>query len=42
MDWIDDGTLNVLIDRKYPLEDAVAAHRELESQQTVGKLLLIP
>ena len=42
MDWIDDGTLKVLIDRKYPREDAVAAHRELESQQTVGKLLLIP
>jgi NADPH:quinone reductase len=42
MDWIEDGTLKVLIDRKYPLEDAVAAHRELESQQTVGKLLLIP
>jgi NADPH:quinone reductase len=42
MDWIEDGTLKILIDRKYSLEDAVVAHRELESQQTVGKLLLIP
>jgi NADPH2:quinone reductase len=42
MHWIEDGTLDVLIDRAYPLEDAVTAHRDLESQQTVGKLLLIP
>jgi NADPH2:quinone reductase len=40
--WIEDGTLDVLIDRTYPLEDAVSAHRDLESQETVGKLLLIP
>jgi NADPH:quinone reductase len=42
MHWIEDGTLDVLIDRTYPLEDAVSAHRDLESQETVGKLLLIP
>lgn len=42
MRWIEDGTLDVLIDRTYPLEDAASAHRDLESQQTVGKLLLIP
>lgn len=42
MHWIEDGTLDVLIDRTYPLEDAVTAHRDLESQETVGKLLLIP
>ena len=42
MQWIDDGTLDVLIDRTYPLEDAAAAHRDLESQKTVGKLLLLP
>jgi NADPH2:quinone reductase len=42
MHWIEDGTLDVLIDRAYPLEDAVTAHRDLESQETVGKLLLIP
>ena len=42
MGWIEDGTLDVLIDRTYPLEDAASAHRDLESQETVGKLLLIP
>jgi NADPH2:quinone reductase len=42
MQWIEDGTLDVLIDRTYPLEDAATAHRDLESQDTVGKLLLIP
>lgn len=42
MRWIDDGTLNVMIDRTYPLENAASAHRDLESQETVGKLLLIP
>ncbi|MEU9155502.1 quinone oxidoreductase [Streptomyces sp. NPDC048417] len=42
MRWISDGTLDVLIDRTYPLEDAAQAHRDLESQETVGKLLLIP
>jgi NADPH2:quinone reductase len=40
--WIDDGTLDVLIDRTYPMEEAAAAHRDLESQATVGKLLLLP
>ena len=42
MHWIEDGALEVLIDRTYPLEEAATAHRDLESQETVGKLLLIP
>jgi NADPH:quinone reductase len=42
MQWVEDGTLDVLVDRTYPLQDAASAHRDLESQQTVGKLLLIP
>ncbi len=42
MRWIDDGTLDVLIDRTYGLEEAATAHRDLESQSTVGKLLLLP
>ena len=41
MGWIKDGTLDVLTDRTYPLEDTASAHRDLESQETVGKLLLI-
>lgn len=39
---INDGTLDVLIDRTYPLDRAAAAHRDIESQNTVGKLLLLP
>jgi len=42
MQWIEDGTLDVLIGRTYCLEDAAAAHRDLESQETMGKLLLLP
>jgi len=42
MKLIGDGTLDVLIDRTYPLEDAARAHSDLESQETVGKLLLLP
>ena len=40
--WIEDKTLDVLVDRVYRLRDAASAHRDLESQQTVGKLLLVP
>jgi NADPH2:quinone reductase len=42
MAWIKDGTLDVLIHRTYPFEEAASAHRDLESQETIGKLLLIP
>src|SRR5213594_532758 len=31
--WIEDKTLDVLVDRTYPLQDAASAHRDLESQQ---------
>lgn len=34
------GELDVLIDRRYPLDDAADAHRALEGRQTVGKLLI--
>lgn len=40
--WIRDGRLSLRIDREFPLADAGAAHRALESRQTAGKLLLIP
>ena len=42
MRWIESGVLDVLIDRTYPLERAAQAHHDLESQDTVGKLLLLP
>jgi NADPH2:quinone reductase len=40
--WVADGTLEVRIEREFPLVDAAEAHRELESRRTTGKLLLIP
>lgn len=40
--WVVDGTLNVRIQREFPLAGAAEAHRELESRRTTGKLLLIP
>lgn len=40
--WIREGTLDVRIDREFPLAEAAEAHRALEARQTTGKLLLIP
>jgi NADPH2:quinone reductase len=40
--WIANGTLDVRIDRTFPLAQAAAAHRYLEDRQTKGKVLLIP
>ena len=40
LDAIDAGKLHLRIDRTYPLADAAAAHRDLESRKTAGKLLL--
>jgi NADPH2:quinone reductase len=38
---IDAGKLRVRIERTYPLADAAAAHRDLESRKTAGKLVLV-
>jgi NADPH2:quinone reductase len=38
--WINSGKLKLRIDRKYPLAEAGAAHRDLESRRTAGKLIL--
>lgn len=40
--WAREGQLEVRIDREFPLADAAAAHRALESRATTGKLLLVP
>jgi NADPH:quinone reductase len=40
--WIADGTLNVRIGGRYPLEDARRAHEELEGRRTTCKLILVP
>jgi NADPH2:quinone reductase len=40
--WIAEGSLNVRIDRTYPLAEAAKAHTALEGRQTTGKVLLLP
>jgi NADPH2:quinone reductase len=42
---IDDaarGGLEVLVDRVFPLSEAAAAHRYIESRQAVGRVVLVP
>jgi NADPH2:quinone reductase len=41
LSWVASGKLKPRIDRTYPLGEAAAAHRDLESRKTAGKLLLI-
>jgi NADPH2:quinone reductase len=40
--WIAEGTIQLRIDREYPLADAAQAHRDLEGRKTAGKILLYP
>jgi NADPH2:quinone reductase len=40
--WIADGSLDVRVGARYPLEEARTAHEDLEARRTTGKLLLIP
>jgi len=39
--WISEGKLKLRIHGTYPLAEAAQAHRDLESRQTTGKLLLV-
>ncbi len=40
--WVASGALKLRLEHTYALADAAAAHRDLESRKTTGKLLLIP
>jgi NADPH2:quinone reductase len=40
--WIAEKSLNLRIDRTYPLKEVAQAHRALESRQTAGKVLIEP
>lgn len=40
VNWLSQGKLKLRIHRIYPLAEAAQAHRDLESRQTTGKLLL--
>ena len=42
VDDVATGTLEVIIDRTYPLAEAADAHAYIESRQAVGRVVLIP
>ena len=42
LDEIAAGRLKVVIDRRYRLEEAAAAHAYIESRQAFGRVLLVP
>ncbi len=42
LSWVAEGALDIKIGGKYGLEDAAAAHDDLEGRRTTGKLLLVP
>ncbi|MGC9349586.1 MAG: quinone oxidoreductase family protein [Anaerolineae bacterium] len=40
--WMAAGSLDVPVDKAFPLPDAAEAHRYIENRKTKGKLLLLP
>lgn len=38
--WVRDGSLHLHIERRYPLAELARAHRDLESRETTGKLII--
>ncbi len=40
--WLADGRLHLHIHRCYPLAEVSAAHRDLASRETTGKVLIAP
>jgi NADPH2:quinone reductase len=39
---VGDGSLPIRVAHRYPLAEARAAHEDLQSRRTTGKLLLLP
>jgi NADPH2:quinone reductase len=39
---VGGGKVKIPINQKYPLKDAVKAHRDLEGRETTGSSILIP
>jgi NADPH:quinone reductase len=39
-EWISSGKLRLVVGLKLPLAEAAEAHRQMESRQTIGKILL--
>ena len=42
IEMVQSGQVEIRIDQRYPLAEAAAAHRELESRRTTGSTLLMP
>jgi NADPH:quinone reductase-like Zn-dependent oxidoreductase len=38
---VSDGTIEVIIDRTFPLDDAAQAHQRMESGEHTGKIVLV-
>jgi len=39
---IEDGTLDIQVNQRYPLQEAARAHADLEARKTTGSTVLIP
>jgi len=39
---VSSGAVKIPVHQKYPLKDAVQAHRDLEGRKTTGASILIP
>jgi NADPH2:quinone reductase len=42
VDEVAAGRLEVVVDRRFPLAEAAAAHAYIESRQAVGRVVLVP
>jgi len=42
LDDVAHGSLRVVIDRRFPLAEAAAAHAYIESRQAFGRVVLVP
>lgn len=40
--WVSAGKLKAVIGKRYSLDDAQQAHRDIESRNTTGKLIIVP
>ena len=38
--WLEDGSLKLRVEHRYPLAEAAQAQRDLEARKTTGKLVL--
>ena len=41
-DFVKSGKVKIEVNHKYPLKDAVQAHRDLEARKTTGSTILVP